>query len=148
MKKKCKRKVWPLLNTITFVKEGIGFVEQKDLDKLRLRELLALENMVKGKGTVQDWKELVDVTNLTQVMSVNGVGHEAYDVCIEAEHELLEAARRYERTKKMGLTGKGIQAIRDVIEYAGLQQASIPRCDFERMIIKTREYVKNKGVQV
>ncbi len=40
------------------------------------------------------------------------------------------------------------QAIRELIEYADLQQGSIPRSEFEKFIIKTKNYIKSHGDKV
>jgi hypothetical protein len=148
MRKKTKRKHWGLVNPIEHAITGVALIERKDLNKLRLLELAALDSMLRGSGTVQDWRTLVDVLNLTEMMASNGIGHEALKTCAVAQTALHESAIRYERTKKMGLSGIGIQAIRDLLEYADLQQASIPRCDFEKMIQKTKNYIKSRNDKV
>ena len=48
----------------------------------------------------------------------------------------------------MGLDGEGIKACRDLIEYADLQQGSIPRCEFEKYVKKTRDYIRSNGDKV
>jgi hypothetical protein len=45
----------------------------------------------------------------------------------------------------MGGSGEGIQAVRDLIQYADLQQSSIPRSDFEKYIQKTKDYIRSNG---
>jgi hypothetical protein len=55
-------------------------------------------------------------------------------VCHTAEAVLIEAAERYQRTKRMGLSGQGIKAMRDLIEYHQLQRSSIPRSQYEEAI--------------
>jgi hypothetical protein len=45
----------------------------------------------------------------------------------------------------MGLSGEGIQAVRDLIEYADLQQSSISRSEFERYIQKTINFIKSNN---
>jgi hypothetical protein len=45
----------------------------------------------------------------------------------------------------MGLSGEGIKAVRDLIEYADLQQSSISRSEFERYIKKTKDYIKSNN---
>jgi hypothetical protein len=45
----------------------------------------------------------------------------------------------------MGLSGEGIQSIRDLIQYADLQQSSISRSEFERYIKKTKDYIKSNN---
>lgn len=145
MRKQCKRKVWKLVDPISYAINGACVTQQSDLARLRLRELSSLEMMVKGKGGIREWAELVDVNNLCQMMAKNGIGPEALPYCELAENELLVAKDRFEKTGKMGLSGVGINAIREVIEFADLQQKSIPRSTFEKMIDKTLANLRNKG---
>lgn len=148
MRKKTKRKHWTLLNPIEHAITGVAMIRRNDLDKLRLLELAALDAMVRGMGTVQDWRTIVDVLNLTEMFANNGIGPEALETCEKAQTALHEAAIRYESSKKMGLSGVGIQAIRDLLEYADLQQSSVPRCEFEKMIQKTKNYIKSRNDRV
>jgi len=127
---------------------GAAITQRDKLDKLRLLEYSALDALTKGSGTVQDWRTLVDVLNLSEMMGRNGVGPEVLPICQKAQDSLHKAAMRYEETKKMGLDGQGIQAIRDLIEYADLQQSSIPRSEFEKYIQKTKNYIKSHGDKV
>jgi len=104
--------------------------------------------MTKGSGTVQDWRTLVDVLNLSEMMGKNGVGPEVLPICKTAQDSLHKAAMRYQETMRMGLDGEGIKAIRELIEYADLQQSSISRSEFERYIQKTKDYIKSHGDKV
>jgi hypothetical protein len=111
-----------------------------------LTEYAALEAITKGNGTVQDWRTLVDVLNLSEMFARNGVGKdEVLPVCDKAQDALHKAAIRYQETMKMGLDGVGIQAIRDLIEYADLQQASVTRSEFEKYVKKTQNYIRSNG---
>ena len=79
-------------------------------------------------------------------MARNNIGKdEVLPVCQKAQDALHQAAERYQRTMSLGLTGEGIQAVRDLLEYADLQQASIPRADFEKYIQKTKDYIRSNG---
>ena len=127
---------------------GAAITQRDKLDKLRLLEYSALDALIKGSGTVQDWRTLVDVLNLSEMMGKNGVGPEVLPICQTAQESLHKAALRYEETKKMGLDGVGIQAIRDLIEFADLQQGSISRSEFERYIQKTKDYIRSHGDKV
>jgi hypothetical protein len=149
MRKRTKRKViWNLVNPIGYAIVGASITPRHLLDKLRLTELAALESMTKGQGTVQDWRTLVDVLNLSETMGRAGVGAEVLPVCKKAQDSLHKAAMRYQETMRMGLDGEGIKAIRDLIEYADLQQSSIPRSEFEKYIQKTKDYIKSHGDKV
>ena len=148
MRKRTKRKTWALLDPIQHAVIGAAITPRQTLDKLRFLEYTALDAITKGKGTIQDWRTLVDVLNLSEVMGKAGVGPEVLPVCAKAQEALHKAAMRYQDTKKMGLDGPGIQAIRELIEYADLQQASISRAEFEQYVKKTRDYIKSNSDRV
>jgi hypothetical protein len=148
MRKKTKRKVWNLIDPIQHGIIGASITQRDKLNQLRLLEYSALDAMTKGSGTIQDWRTLVDVLNLSEMMARGGVGPEVLPVCQKAQDSLHKAALRYEDTKKMGLDGQGIVAIRELIEYADLQQSSISRSEFEKYIKKTKNYIKSHGDKV
>ena len=147
-RKRTKRKTWALLDPIQHAVIGAAITPRQTLDKLRFLEYTALDAITKGMGTIQDWRTLVDVLNLSEVMAKNGIGPEVLPVCAKAQEALHKAALRYEETKKMCLDGPGNQAIRELIEYADLQQASISRSDFEKYVKKTRDYIKSNSDRV
>ena len=148
MRKKTRRKHWNLIDPITHAIVGAAITQREKLDKLRLLEYSALDAITKGSGTVQDWRTLVDVLNLSETMARGGIGVEVLPVCEKAQESLHKAAMRYQETMRMGLDGEGIKAIRDLIEYADLQQSSISRSEFERYIQKTKDYIKSHGDKV
>jgi hypothetical protein len=146
MRKKTKRKHWNLVNPISHALVGAAITQRDKLDKLRLLEYSALDAMTKGSGTIHDWRVLVDVLNLSEQMARGGIGKdEVLPVCEKAQKALHEAALRYQKTLSVGLSGEGIQACRDLIAYADLQQSSISRSEFERYIQKTKDYIKSNG---
>ena len=148
MRKRTIRKQWALLNPISHAIVGAAITQREKLNQLRMLEYSALDSMTKGSGTVQDWRTLVDVLNLSEMMGKNGVGPEVLPICEIAQESLHKAAMRYQETLRMGLDGQGIQAIRDLIEFADLQQGSISRSEFERYIQKTKDYIRSHGDKV
>jgi hypothetical protein len=148
MRKRTKRKMWNLIDPIQHAVIGAAITPRQTLNKLRVLEYSALDAITRGKGTVQDWRTLVDVLNLAEVMGKDGLGPEVLPVCAKAQESLHKAAMRYQETGKMGLDGPGIQAVRDLIEYADLQQASISRSEFEMYVMKTKNYIKSNGDRV
>lgn len=148
MRKQTKRKIWKLIDPIRHAILGAGITQDHLLDKLRLTELAALDAMTKGMGTVADWQELTDMMNISEVMALEGIGPEALPYCKAAQDALEQAALRYQRTMSMGLSGTGINALRDVFEYHDLQRRSISRSVYEKMIIKTRQRIQSKAAEV
>ena len=147
-RKKTKRKHWNLIDPLTHAIVGAAITQRDKLDKLRTLEYAALDAITRGKGTITDWRTLVDVMNLSEMMGKSGIGPEVLPICEKAQESLHKAAIRFQETKKMGLDGQGIQALRDLIEYADLQQSSISRSEFERYIKKTKDYIRSHGDKV
>jgi hypothetical protein len=148
MRKRTIRKQWALLNPISHAIVGASITQRDKLNKLRMLEYSALEAITKGNGTVSDWRSLVDVLNLAEMMGKNGIGPEVLPICEIAQESLHNAAMRYQETLRMGLDGQGIQAMRELIAYADLQQGSISRSEFERYIQKTKDYIRSHGDKV
>jgi hypothetical protein len=99
-------------------------------------------------GTLQDWQELTDMMNISEVMALDGVGPEVLPHCQQAQNALEQAALRYQSTMRMGLSGTGINALRDVFEYHDLQRRSISRSEYEKYIIKTRQRIMSRAKEV
>ena len=148
MRKKTKRKIWNLIDPIAHALTGAAITQREKLNQLRMLEYSALDSMTKGSGTVTDWRTLVDILNLSEMMGKSGIGPEVLPICEKAQESLHKAAMRYQDTMRMGLDGQGIKAIRDLIEYADLQQSSISRSEFEKYIQKTKNYIKSNGEKV
>lgn len=148
-RKKCRRKVWSTqINPIAHAIAGACVADIESLNKLRTGEIAALEAMKNGAADTQDWKTLVDMMNIAETMGKNGIGPEVLEHCETATQALYEAAKRYEKTKRMGLSGVGLKAIGDIMEYHDLQRTSVPRSTYEKMIDKTRNYLKSRGKDV
>lgn len=148
MRKRVRRKHYALINPIAHAIAGASITDQESLDKLRLVELAALDAMTRGQGGVEEWRTLVDMMNVSEVMGISGIGPEVLPHVEIAQAELHRAAKRYEETKKMGLSGVGIKALREIHEYHDLQRTSICRAEYERMIDKTRNRIRSGAAEV
>lgn len=149
MRKHCKRKIWSTkIDPVAHAIAGAAVADSRALDKLRLCELAAIDAMTRGKGTVEDWRWLADVVNIAEMCGKNGIGLEVLPHCQEAQEALFQAARRYEKTKVMGLSGLGIKAVKNVWEFHDLQRTSIARSEYEKMIKKTADYIRGHGKDV
>lgn len=149
MRKKCRRRVWKTdIDPIAHAIAGACIVDDVSLNKLRLRELTAIDAMLHGQGSRDDWAQIVDMLNISEMMGKNGIGPEVLPHCEAATEALTDAARRYIKTKKMGLSGPGITAIKEIQEYHDLQRISVSRSTYEAMIEKTRNYIRSKSEHV
>jgi hypothetical protein len=149
MKKQCKRKVWATnINAVAHAIAGAAITDQTSLNKLRLGELSSLDAMKRGLGTVEDWRILTDMMNISETMGKEGIGPEVLPWCQKAQESLLKAAKRFESHGVMGLDGQGIRALSEVYQYHDLQRTSIARSVYENMIEKTRNKLRSHGKDV
>ena len=149
MRKRCRRRVWSTeINPIAHAIAGACIPDTGSLNELRLGELRSLDLMKTGEAGVQEWQILCDMMNIAETMGRNGIGPEVLEHCEIANEALHRAAKRYEATKKMGLTGEGLKALGDIMEYHDLQRTSVSRSVYEKMIEKTRNYLKSHGKYV
>jgi flavin-binding protein dodecin len=149
MRKRCRRRVWSTeINAVAHAIAGACVTDTNSLNQLRVGEVKALEAMKTGEAGVQEWQVLVDMMNIAEMMGRNGIGPEVLDHCEAANEALHRAAKRYEATKRMGLSGEGLRALGDIMEYHDLQRTSVSRAKYQQMIEKTRNYLKSHGKYV
>jgi hypothetical protein len=134
MKKRCTRKVWALVDPVRHAIEGASITPRPMLDYLLVRELSSIEAFARGGAGLQEWHDMASVNNLTQTLASLHIGAEALPDCEKAEAALIEAAARYQATGRMGLSGPGLQALREVIGWHDAQRSSIARSKYERAI--------------
>ena len=142
-RKRTTRKVWALVNPIDYALAGCSITPRKDLDTLHVRELASLDDFTHGRASLQQWFDLCNVVNLCETLGKEGIGPEALPYCKTAEVELIAAARRFQSTQRMGLSGPGITAMREVIDYHDAQRSSISRSEYEKMIRLTKARVQS-----
>lgn len=150
MRKRTRRKIYASedTNPLLVALMGASMVDKESLDKLRFGELSAIESISKGQGTLWEYRLLADMLNICERMAENGIGPEALQACEAFNEELASMAERYEKTKKMGFTGQGLSLAREVYEYHDIQRQSITRAQYERMIKKTKDYIRSNGHRV
>lgn len=148
MRKKCKRKIWNLVNPIESAILGACVSAEKPLNTLRLAELSALDAVTRGVGKPEDMRWLMDVLNISECMAKDGIGIELLPVCKQAQESLLEAVERYNNTGKLGLSGVGIKAVKEMIELHDLQRTSVARSVYENAIRKTANRIRSKANDV
>lgn len=147
-KKRCKRKVWKLLNPIQHAIDGARVTSDELLNELRVRELADIELFRTGQATSSEWAGLCALLNVCETMARGGIGPEAMVACKAAEQALIEAGKHYERTKRMVTSGPGLQALRDLYEYHDLQRQSVSRSEYEKWIKTAENRTRSKAPEV
>jgi hypothetical protein len=143
-RKRCIRKHWGhMSDPITSAILGASLIGENLLDKLRMRELAAIESCSKGVGSLYDYAALCDVLNLAETMAGMGIGPEVLPTCEAAQNVMLEAKERYEEAGRVMFTGPALRAIRDLYEFHDLQRSSVDRSTYERAIVKTGNRIRS-----
>ena len=86
--------------------------------------------------------------NIAETMGKCGIGPEVLPVCEQAQAELLAAAKRFELTRRMGLTATGLTAIRELFAFHDAQRSAITRGEYERAIQTTVNRVRSHAGEV
>lgn len=148
MRKMCKRKHYAKVDPIALAIAGATIASAQDLDKLRMRELSAIESFRAGTGTPSDFRDIADMLNLAQTMGEMGIGPEVLPVCEAVESQLLRAKAQHDEQGRMTLTALGLKALRDLFEFHDLQRTSVDRSAYERAIQKTRNRIRSSHPDV
>ncbi|MEJ7932563.1 hypothetical protein WG922_21515 [Ramlibacter sp. AN1015] len=148
MRKRCKRKVYGLVNPILHALQGAAITDVAALNKLRVREVRALEAFQFGRADLRDWQDLVDMLNIAETMARGGIGPEVLPVCEQAQEALLQAGERQRAGKRMGVDGPGLVALRELAEYHDLQRTSVSRAEYERAITRTSNRIRGAAPEV
>lgn len=142
-RKRTKRKVYALINPIAHAIAGAAITDTASLDKLRMRELSAIESFRTGTAEKEDWMALADMTNIAETMAEDGIGPEALEPCRKAQEALSEAHQRHNDTGRLGITGPQLEALRDAYAFHDLQRLSISRSRYEQAILKTANRIRS-----
>jgi hypothetical protein len=143
MRKRCIRRHWQKVDPIALSIAGATVTTESDLDKLRMRELSAIENFSTGNATPSDFRDLCDMLNLAETMAGMGIGAEVLPFCNAMEGFLLAAKNTHDETGTLPMPMAGIAVMRDVYEYHDLQRTSVDRSTYERAIDTTRNRIRS-----
>ena len=98
-------------------------------DLLATADLSTLETITRGKGRLSDFRYLVDISNLVEVLARDFRigGEEVLAAVKEAEAAFLSCARRIEERGKIGFSGPELQAVREMLEWHQAQREAASR---------------------
>ena len=96
---------------------------------LTLADLSTLDAITRGKGRLSDFRYLVDVCNLCEVLAKDYKigGTEVLEAVASAEAAFLSCAARIEKTGKVGFSGPELQAVREMLAWAVAQREAASR---------------------
>ena len=151
--KSCRRRSKRYVEFITPLETAIrnaATAPKQSRDKLALADLSTLDTITRGKGRLSDFRYLVDICNLCEVLAKDYKigGEEVLDAVKVAEAAFLSCARRIEATGKIGFSGPELQAVREMLEWAQAQREAASRGVYLAAIKLLSARVKGGSVTV
>lgn len=142
-RKFCRRRHYALVSPIDMAISGATITTEEDLDKIRMRELTAIDNFGTGKATPSDFRDVCDMLNLAQTMAEMGIGPEVLRVCTYVERTLLACKDEWDADGRMDVDEFEMAGLRDLYEYHDLQRTSVDRRAYEQAIARTRNKIRS-----
>lgn len=148
-RKATQRKHWPLVNPIQMAIEGARITEKALLDKLRMKELSAIESFAKGMAVKNEWDALAQMLNVSETLVSMGVGGDDAKQACELADQALQSSRASQAERgKLGMTGPQIQAMRELYEWHDAQRTAIHRGKYEQAIVRTVNVIRGGRADV
>lgn len=148
MRKRCKRKVYQLMNVVSLAIEGATITPDDKLAELQKGEKAYLDALVDGTDDLSGYYGICAMLGISETMACNGIGPEVMQACKVAEFSLIKLKNRYDRWGKWDITEGEKHAIRELMEWHHLQRTSISRGEYERFIEKATNRMKSRAPEV
>ena len=151
--KSCRRRSKRYVEFITPLETAIrnaATAPKQSRDLLATADLSTLETITRGKGRLSDFRYLVDISNLVEVLAKDYRigGDEVLEAVKSAESAFLSCAVRIEKTGKIGFSGPELQAVREMLQWAAAQREAASRGVYLSAIKLLSARVKGGSVTV
>jgi len=131
-------------NVLSTIFGGMSGDHAEHLRTIQIRNHRALAEMAQGRGTREQWDELVGAINMGCVMSDQGIGREFSAVMIAAKDSLLEVGKRIVKTERVILKGDELNAIREGLLCHDTQLENVRAIDVERAVREVERRVRHR----
>jgi len=148
MRKKCRRKVYQLMNPISLAIEGAMVTPDDQLNELKQGEKAYLDALIDGTDDLNGYYGLCAMLGIAETMARNGIGPEVMQACKVAEFSLIKLKNRYDRWRKWDITEGEKHSIRDLMEWHHLQRTSVSRGEYEKFIKTATNRMRSKAPEV
>lgn len=138
MRKRTKRKVYPLINPIPMAIEGAAIAFGPELDRLRQGELTAIESFRMGQAVDTDWQVLSVMNGITCLMAYEMKTQDILTDARLAQKCLDSIEERFKRLGKWGATGEELNAIKTVFGHHENQRFTFARSVYEDFIFRSK----------
>lgn len=136
------------INPAHYAMESVRPPDQKFVERLRFKELGAIEAFATGRGNMHEWEVLASMVNRSEYLGEHGCGPEAVPVAERAAAGIMAAVERHSRGLSLALDGPTIQALREVREYMDLQFQSLSVKELEAHFAAMRREQRQIAAQM
>jgi len=131
-------------NVLSTIFGGMSGDHAEHLRTIQIRNHCALAEMAQGRGTREQWDELVGAANMANVMCEQGIGNEYRAITIAARDALLEVGKRIVKTERVILKGDELNAIREGLLCHDAQLENVRAIDVERACREVERRVRHR----
>lgn len=131
-------------NVLSTIFGGMSGDHAEHLRTIQIRNHRALAEMAQGRGTREQWDELVGAANMANVMCEQGIGNEYRAITIAARDALLEVGKRIVKTERVILKGDELNAIREGLLCHDAQLENVRAIDVERAVREVERRVRHR----
>ena len=131
-------------NVLSTIFGGMSGDHAEHLRTIQIRNHRALAEMAQGRGTREQWDELVGAANMANVMCEQGIGNEYRAITIAARDALLEVGKRIVKTERVILKGDELNAIREALLCHDAQLENVRAIDVERACREVERRVRHR----
>ena len=131
-------------NVLSTIFGGMSGDHAEHLRTIQIRNHRALAEMAQGRGTREQWDELVGAANMANVMCEQGIGNEYRAITIAARDALLEVGKRIVKTERVILKGDELNAIREGLLCHDAQLENVRAIDVERACREVERRVRHR----
>lgn len=131
-------------NVLSTIFGGMSGDHAEHLRTIQIRNHRALAEMAQGRGTREQWDELVGAANMANVMCEQGIGNEYRAITIAARDALLEVGKRIVKTDRVILKGEELNAIREGLLCHDAQLENVRAIDVERACREVERRVRHR----
>lgn len=131
-------------NVLSTIFGGMSGDHAEHLRTIQIRNHRALAEMAQGRGTREQWDELVGAANMANVMCEQGIGNEYRAITIAARDALLEVGKRIVKTERVILKGDELNAIREGLLCHDAQLENVRAIDVERACQEVERRVRHR----
>jgi hypothetical protein len=132
-------------NVLTTVFGGMGSAHGEHLRELQIKNHLAMAEMAQGRGTREQWNQIVGAINMANILCEQGIGDEFREKTIDARNAMLAVGKRAVKNgDRFVFTGAELQAINEALDCHDAQLENSRAIDVDRAAMEVERRVRHR----